>query len=161
MTNHRKGKRVRNNLVLKKISTTFKLDSQQLIDIFQLADVSIDASQLESWLKSDDDAEFKRCEDVNLAGFLNGFISDARGKKEGPAAKVEQNLSNNMILRKLNIALDLQADEVLEIFELVEISLSKHELSSFFRKPGHKHYRICEEQTLIQYLKALALKFGE
>jgi len=154
-------KRVRNNLVLKRISTIFKLEPHKLIDVFQLAEVSIKESQLEGWLKNENDPEYQPCLDIDLAGFLNGFINDARGKKEGKAAKVEHTLSNNMILRKLNIALDLQAEDVLDIFESVELTLSKHELSAFFRKPGHKHYRACEEQTLIRYLKALELKFGE
>ncbi|MCK5433009.1 MAG: DUF1456 family protein, partial [Gammaproteobacteria bacterium] len=33
------------------------------------------------------------------------------------------------------------------------------ELSAFFRKPGHKHYRNCQDQVLRKFLKGLQLKY--
>jgi uncharacterized protein YehS (DUF1456 family) len=37
--------------------------------------------------------------------------------------------------------------------------LSKHELSAFFRRPGHKHYRKCKDQGLRSFLKGIQIKF--
>ena len=62
---------------------------------------------------------------------------------------------------KLKIALDLKAHDVLHILELAEFTLSKHELSAFFRKPGHKHYRECKDQLLRNFLKGLQLKYRD
>jgi uncharacterized protein YehS (DUF1456 family) len=56
---------------------------------------------------------------------------------------------------KLKIALNLKAEDVLEILGLADFRLSKHELSAFFRKPGHKHYRECKDQILRNFLNGL------
>ena len=58
---------------------------------------------------------------------------------------------------KLKIALNMKADDVLEIMRLANFSLSKHELSAFFRKPDHKHYRKCQDQVLRYFLQGLQL----
>jgi len=60
---------------------------------------------------------------------------------------------------KLKIALNLKAEEVLAIIELAGFAMSKHELSAFFRKPGHKHYRTCHDQILRNFLKGVQLKY--
>jgi uncharacterized protein YehS (DUF1456 family) len=60
---------------------------------------------------------------------------------------------------KLKIALNLKAEDVLEILELAEFRISKHELSAFFRKPGHKHYRECKDQILRNFLQGMQLKY--
>jgi uncharacterized protein YehS (DUF1456 family) len=39
------------------------------------------------------------------------------------------------------------------------MNVSKHEVSAFFRKPGHKHYRSCGDQMLRTFLKGLQLKY--
>jgi len=60
---------------------------------------------------------------------------------------------------KLKIALNLKAEDVLEIMGLAGFCLSKHELSAFFRKPDHKHYRDCKDQVLRTFLKGMQLKY--
>ena len=67
-------------------------------------------------------------------------------------------LSNNAILMKLKIALKLQADDILAMLELAGFALSAHELSSFFRRPGHKNFRECKDQVLRKFLTGLQLK---
>jgi uncharacterized protein YehS (DUF1456 family) len=63
-----------------------------------------------------------------------------------------------MVFMKLKIALNLKAEDVLEILELSSFKLSKHELSAFYRKPGHKHYRACKDQVLRNFLQGLQQK---
>jgi len=94
-----------------------------------------------------------------LASFLDGLINEKRGKKDGPQAEPEKRLTNNIIFRKLKIALNLKDDDVLEIMSLANLRLSKHELSAFFRKPGHKNYRECQAQILRNFLKGVQLKY--
>jgi uncharacterized protein YehS (DUF1456 family) len=110
-------------------------------------------------MKKDDDPDFQSCSDSELAIFLNGLIIDRRGKKEGPLPVPEKRLTNNVIFRKLKIALDLQAEDILEILESVDVKISKHELSAFFRKPDHKHYRECKDQVLRNFIHGVQLKY--
>jgi uncharacterized protein YehS (DUF1456 family) len=132
-----------------------------MIAIFALADHAVTRAQLSDWLKKDDDPAFQSISDTDLALFLSGFINAKRGKKEGPQPEPEERLNNNIIFRKLKIALNLQAEDVVEMMALAELDMSKHELSAFFRKPDHKHYRECKDQILRHFLKGLQLKFRD
>jgi len=146
-----------NNDILRRLRYTFDFDDSKMIEVFGLADHSVTREQVSAWLKKDDDADYRSLNDKLFATFLNGLINDMRGKKEGPPAEVEEQLNNNIIFRKLKIALDLQAEEVLDILAMAGFRLGKHELSAFFRKPGHKHYRECKDQVLRSFLKGLQL----
>jgi uncharacterized protein YehS (DUF1456 family) len=94
-----------------------------------------------------------------FATFLNGLINVIRGKKDGPQPEPETRLTNNIIFRKLKIAFDLQAEDILSILSSVEFRLSKHELSAFFRKADNRHYRECKDQVLRNFLAGLQLEF--
>jgi uncharacterized protein YehS (DUF1456 family) len=85
------------------------------------------------------------------------LINDRRGRKEGVQAEPEKRLTNNLIFLKLKIALDLKAEDVLEMLNAGGVAISKHELSAFFRRPDHKHYRECKTQYLRSFLKGLQL----
>ncbi|MBE0597848.1 MAG: DUF1456 family protein [Desulfuromonadales bacterium] len=148
-----------NNDVLRRIRYIFDLSDSAMIAIFGLADCEVTREQVSDWLKKEDDPAYKKCSDAQLASFLNGLIIDKRGRKEGAQPASEKRLNNNLIFQKLKIALNLQADEVFEIMQLAEFSLSKHEISAFFRKPGHKNYRECKDQVLRNFLKGLELKY--
>ncbi len=131
----------------------------KMVELFGLADHQVTREQITSWLKKDDDTGYQRCNDTEMAIFLNGVINDKRGKKKGPQPEPEQNLNNNIIFRKLKIALDLKAEDILELMAQVDLKISKHELSAFFRRPGHKHYRECKDQISVSLLNAVQLKY--
>lgn len=147
-----------NNDILRRIRYIFDFDDSKMIAVFGLADHLVSREQISDWLKKDDDPAFRVCSDTQLAIFLNGLIIDKRGKKEGAQPEPEKRLTNNIILNKIKIALNLKAEDVLEILQLAGFQLSKHELSAFFRKPGHKHYRECKDQILRNFLKGIQLK---
>ena len=149
-----------NNDILRRIRYTFDFNDTKMIAIFDLAGHQITRSQISDWLKRDDDPAYQECSDRQLAIFLNGLINDKRGKKEGPQPEPEEHLTNNIIFMKLKIALNLKAEDVLEIMNLTDLRLSKHELSAFFRKAGHKNYRYCQDQILRNFLKGMQLKYG-
>ncbi len=130
-----------------------------MIALFALADQQVTREQISGLLITEDDPGFLKCSDTQLAGFLNGLIYDRRGKKEGPSPEPEKRLTNNSIFRKLKIALDLKGEDILHIMDLADLPMSEHELSAFFRKPGHKHYRLCKDQILRNFLKGLRLKY--
>ena len=150
-----------NNDILRRIRYTFDFDDSKMITVFGLADHQVSREQISDWLKKDDDPAYQACSDTQLAIFLNGLINDMRGRKEGAQAEPEKRLTNNIILKKLKIALNLQAEDVLEILQLAGFQLSKHELSAFFRKPGHKHYRECKDQILRNFLQGMQLKYRQ
>ena len=150
-----------NNDILRRIRYTFDFSDSKMIAIFGLADHQVTREQISDWLKSDDDPAFQEISDTRLAVFLNGLINDRRGKKEGAQPEPEQRLTNNIVFRKLKIALDLKAEDILEILGLADVHISKHELSAFFRKPGHKHYRDCKDQILRNFLNGIQLKYRD
>lgn len=144
-----------NNDIFCALRTTFAFNDQTLLEIFHLADNETTPAQLASWLSKPQTPEFAELSDPQLASFLNGLINLKRGKREGEAAKPEANLNNNMVFQKLRIALNLQADDLLTLFQQVGVELSKNEIGAFFRKPGNKHYRECSDATLRQFLQAV------
>ncbi|NOR80826.1 MAG: DUF1456 family protein [Methyloprofundus sp.] len=150
-----------NNDVLRRIRYTFDYDDAKMIALFGQADYQVTREQVSAWLKKDDDPAYKECSDTELAIFLNGLINDKRGKKPGAQPQPEQRLSNNIIFRKLKIALNLKDENILEIMERVDFRMSKHELSAFFRKQGHKNYRECQDQILRNFLNGVQLKYRE
>jgi len=66
--------------------------------------------------------------------------------------------SNNIIMKKLRIALNLKEEDLLEIFELAEFETTKPQITAIFRKKGHKHYRECQDQMMKNFLAGLAIK---
>ena len=148
-----------NNDILRRIRYAFDFNDKKMISIFTQADCAVTREEISDWLKKDDDPAFQVCSDTQFAIFLNGLINDRRGKREGPQPEPEKRLSNNIILTKLKIALNYKAEDMLEVFALAGTSVSKPELSAFFRKPGHKHYRECKDQLLRKFLQGLQMKF--
>jgi uncharacterized protein YehS (DUF1456 family) len=150
-----------NNDILRRIRYTFDLSDSQMIAIFRQADHEVTREEISDWLKKDDDPAFKDCSDTRMAIFLNGFINKRRGKREGAQPKPETRLNNNIIFTKLKIALNLKAEEIIELLALAGFHIGKHELSAFFRRPDHKHYRECKDQILRNFLKGVQLKVRE
>ncbi len=150
-----------NNDILRRLRYIFNFGDSKMIALFGLADHQVTREQISNWLKKDDDPAYHECRDTQLAIFLNGLINDKRGKKEGAQPEPEIHLTNNIIFMKLKIALNLRAEDVLKIMELAGFRMSRHELSAFFRKPGHKHYRECKDQILRNFLKGMQLKFRD
>lgn len=148
-----------NNDILRRLRYILDLSDSMMITVFGQADLEVDREQISNWLKRDDDPDYQNCYDKQLAIFLNGLINYRRGKKEGAQPKPETRLTNNIILKKLRIAFDLKSEDMLEIIDNAGLALSKHELSAFFRKPDHKHYRECKDQVLRNFLQGLQAKY--
>jgi len=149
---------VTNNDVLRRLRYILDLNDDDMMALFTLGGRATSRAEVSDWLKREDDPAFRKCPDRSLAVFLNGLIADRRGVKEGGLPPAEEQLNNNIIFRKLKIAFDLQAEDVLALLELADFRLSKHELSAFFRKAGHKHYRECKDQILRNFLGGLQIK---
>lgn len=144
-----------NNDVLRRVRYMFYYSDLKMIALFKLANCDVKKSEVSAWLKKEEDAAAVEITDRELSLFFNGLIIEKRGKREGPQPEPEDPLSNNMILRKLKIALDLKTDDILALFESIEKPITKSELSDFFRKANHKLYRPCGDQYLRNFLNAL------
>jgi Uncharacterized protein conserved in bacteria len=137
----------------------FDFNDPLLLSIFKLGGREVSKPELASLLAREGEPDFALCEDELLARFLNGLIINNRGAKDDGTPEPEPDLSNNMVLRKLRIALNLQADDLLEILKLNECTLSKHELSALFRRPDHKNYRECQDELLCNVLDGMKKRY--
>jgi len=147
-----------NNDILRRLRFIFDFSDSQMMALFASGGFNASRELVSDWLKTDDKPDFKALRDVHLAIFLNGLINKKRGEREGEKPEPEKKLNNNIIFRKLKIALDYKDEQILETMELAGFPLSKHELSAFFRKPEHKNYRECQSQVLRNFLKGLQFK---
>jgi uncharacterized protein YehS (DUF1456 family) len=67
-------------------------------------------------------------------------------------------VTNNDILKKLRIALELKDTDIIEILRLADFEVSRPELSALFRNPENKNYRECGDQLLRRFLDGLIIK---
>jgi len=148
-----------NNDILRRLRYTFDINDSDMISLFASGGIEVNRTQISAWLKKDDDPACKELIDVHLAAFLNGFINQKRGKREGPQPKPEAALNNNLIFMKLRIALNLKDDAIISILKSVDLVIGKPELSAFFRRYDHKNRRHCKDQVLRNFLHGLQLKY--
>lgn len=147
------------NDIIRRLRFAFDLKDSDVIEMFDLAGLSINRAQVNNWLLKDEDPSFEEIGHQQLAYFLNGLIIYCRGKKDGELPVAETNLNNNIIFRKLRIALNFKDDDILRILEKEGMNISKHELSAFFRKPGQSQYKACKDQILRKFIYGLQVKY--
>ncbi len=117
--------------------------------------------------ENEEKEEGMECTNLMLESFLNGFIIFKRGRQEPKAGQGPKQIltlkagksSNNVMLKKLKIALNLTSEDMLDIFNKVGVQVSKSELSAFFRKEGHKHYRSCLDKYARSFLNGLTVVY--
>lgn len=146
-----------NSDVLRRLRYTFNLSDTHVIKLFTDGGLEVNRELISNLMKKEDDPNFAPCSNKQLNAFLNGLILEKRGAKPNSeaTAPLEDSLSNNIILRKLKIALELKEADVLEIMRLSGMPLGRAELSALFRHPEHHHYRPCQDQLLRNFLKGL------
>lgn len=66
-------------------------------------------------------------------------------------------MSNNDILKKLRIALQLRDDDIIEILRHADFKVTKTELSAFFRNEDHPNYKPLGDQILRKFLNGLII----
>lgn len=148
-----------NNDILRSLRYTFDLGDDQMIKLFGSGGLEVTRTQVCDWLKREDDPELKAIYDFQLASFLNGFINEKRGKKDGEQPVAEKKLNNNIVLRKLKIALGMKDTDILDVLLLVDFHLSKSELSAFFRNPDQSQFKYCKDQIMRNFLHGLKRKY--
>jgi uncharacterized protein YehS (DUF1456 family) len=147
---------LKTNDILYKIQKALSLTSEDILKAYELESYKMNLEHLNSLLKKRQDRGFKLCSYEELGVFLDGLVTLKRGpspKKNNEDEVVE--LTNNLILKKLRIALELKEAETEIIFSLGEAELSKQQLASLFRKEGHKNFKACSDELLNAFLDGL------
>ena len=67
---------------------------------------------------------------------------------------------NNLILKKICIALDLKNQDVKELVELGGISLSRSRVKSFFVNAASRHYVTCNDRVINAFFVGLSVMKG-
>ncbi|WP_409296799.1 DUF1456 family protein [Peribacillus sp. SCS-26] len=165
-----------NNDIL--IRTRYALDikNSDMVEIFKLGGVDVSKDEVLKLLtKTRDSYEDEpeenddqlKCNNRMLESFLNGLITFKRGRQEpkpgqsevpAPPERTEGHI-NNILLKKIKIALALTSEDMLDIFDRAGISVTKGELGALLRKEGHKNYKECGDKFARNFLKGLALTY--
>lgn len=149
------------NDILRRLRYALKVNDAQVGRIIANTGRSASATEVASWLKREDDPGLVEIPDAMLCSFLDGLIIEKRGARaDGAVPEPLQSLSNNEILKKVRIALELRDDDLITVFKRVEFVVTKAELGSFFRHEGHRNYRKCPEQVLRKFLQGLGKEPG-
>lgn len=154
-----------NNLVLRRLRYALNLREESMVDIFALSAHKITKFSISCLLKKDDDEAFVECTDVVLEKFLDGLIIKNRGVREDNASNPAKSttevvrLNNNIIMKKLRIALEFKDDDMLDVMKKAGFRFSKTELTALFRKRGTRNFKPCGNQLLRNFLIGLCEKF--
>ncbi|MCF6205894.1 MAG: DUF1456 family protein [Sulfurovum sp.] len=147
---------VKTNEVLYRIQQALNLTPEEMLEAYALAKYPMTREHLEALLKRKQDKDALPCSYEELGVFLDGLILLKRGpspKKSESDEVVE--LTNNLILKKLRIALELKEPETELIFNMGDVMLTKQELKSLFRNENHKNFKSCPDALLLAFLEGL------
>lgn len=162
-----------NNDILTRLRYALDIKDRDMVEVFRLGGVETTKDQVIKLMdkkKDDSEEEFsentyvEKCSNQMLDSFLNGLIISQRGKQENKPEQATQPTSevehmNNLLLKKVKIALSLTSDDVLEILDEVGVKISKSELSAVLRKEGHRNFKVCGDRYARNFLKGLALRY--
>ncbi|TGE39183.1 DUF1456 family protein [Desulfosporosinus fructosivorans] len=170
-----------NNDILIRLRYALDVRDIDMVKIFELGGLELTQEQVRKLLiksketyrynnevEDDDQVEETeeniKCKNSTLESFLNGYIILKRGKQDPkPGQPVRPVLMksenpNNMLLKKLKIALSLTSDDMLDILVKAGVIVTKGELSAILRSEGHKNYKECGDKYARNFLKGLAIK---
>ena len=148
-----------NNDFLRRLRYALNIKDNVMVQIFKKGNIVLTRENVIDYLKKDIDEGFKKLNNNDLIAFLDGLIIQKRGKREDgtpiPQVKVTKNNLNNILLRKLRIALSFKSYDMIKIFKLGGVEISEGELSALFRSEDHKNYKECGDKYIRVFLKGL------
>ena len=170
-----------NNDILIRLRYALDIKDMDMVEIFGLGGIKITKEEVQEILvksknrsnNETEDEEFqandytKILDNYMLESFLNGLIIYKRGvqdskpedsEKQVPMLMDNRNV-NNILLKKVKIALSLTSEDMLDILKDTGATLSKSELSAVLRKEGHRNYKECGDRYARNLLKGLAIRY--
>jgi uncharacterized protein YehS (DUF1456 family) len=149
-----------NNDILRRLRFVFDFNNAKMVKIFAKAGHEVSVEDIINLLKKEEEEGYKACNDTSMCQFLDGLIIEKRGLREGAEIpKPVSNLNNNLIFKKLRVALEMREEDILATLALADVPLTKSELSALFRNPDHKHFKTCGDQILRNFIRGLSLKY--
>jgi len=144
------------NDILFKITDALHLDNKMVIEAYRLAEYEMSEERLTNILKRRQDKGYEEATFEELGIFLDGLVL----LKRGPSDKVANDdeavaLTNNLILKKIRVAMELKEPELVILFALAEVNLTKRQIGSLFRKEGGKNFKECSDELLMAFLEGL------
>ena len=144
------------NDILFKIKTALSLDDEMIIKAYSLVEHDMKKDRLTNILKKHQDKGYEEATYEELGLFLDGLVLLKRGVSSTPKDENEiVELTNNLILKKLRVALELKEAELVILFALAEVSITKRQIGSLFRKEGGKNFKSCSDELLLSFLEGL------
>ncbi|MGN7178153.1 DUF1456 family protein [Cytobacillus sp. SAFR-174] len=160
-----------NNDILIRLRYALEIKNSEMAEIFKLGGTEVSVPEVVRILKKSDDEEENdsqiKLTNSMLNSFLNGFIIYKRGRQEPKPGQTNtpeptlENYSNinNILLKKIKIALSLTTEDMIDVFKKAGLNVSKGELGAFLRKEGHKNYKVCLDNFARNFLKGLTIKY--
>jgi len=149
-----------NNDLLRRLRYALNLNVVSIAELCVLGGHEIGPADVLKFLKKEDEHGFAVCDDAFMAAFLDGLITSRRGPRNaqpGEVLSTGAQLNNNLILRKLRIALELTDADMLALFRQAGVFISKAELSALFRGVGQRNFKECGDQLLRNFVRGLTL----
>jgi len=144
------------NDILFKIQRALSLDNKSIIEAYALAEYTMTEERLVNILKKHQDKGYEEATYEELGVFLDGLVLLKRGPSDKVADENEAvALTNNLILKKIRVAMELKEAELMILFALAEVTLTKRQIGSLFRKEGGKNFKVCSDELLIAFLDGL------
>ena len=144
------------NDILHRIRTALTLSPEAMESIYALEGYPITPERIAAITARLGTPGAQECTYEELGIFLDGLIHLKRGTiTNPPPPDAEIVLDNNLILKKLRIALQLKDPEILIVFGLAERKLSISQIKDLFRNPAHPKYRSCSDAILNDFLIGL------
>ncbi len=144
-----------NNYKLSLLMNSLKLSKTDILKSYKLVDKKITQDDVDDILREPSDEKFVLLSDEGFEMFLNGFIIYKRGPSDKKAKKQKIYFSNNIILKKLKIALNLKDEDIIKVFQNDGLEITKSQLTAYFRRDGHINYRKCSDSLLKRFINGL------
>lgn len=152
-----------NNDRFTRLRYALDIKDNDLVKIFELGGVTITKEEVRRLFKKIDPETYEReLTNEQFERFLNGMIISQRGvreKSKEPILELHNGNANNLLLKKLKIALSLTSEEMLTILDKAGVKVSKSELGAILRKEGHRNYKPCGDKYARNFLKGLMLEY--
>jgi len=144
------------NDILFKLKNALSLSYEDMIKAYALADYKMTQERLESILKRRQDKGYAEASYEELGVFLDGLVLLKRGPSDKVATDEEAvPLTNNLILKKVRVAMNFKEAELIILFALAGVELTKRQIGSLFRKEGTKNFKTCSDELLMAFLEGL------
>ena len=140
--------------ILQEIKSALNLNRAQIIYIYELENYFISKDRLDAILKNSAKKGTSKATYEELGIFLDGLIQYKRGTSKQKIIE-EVILDNNLILKKLRVALNLKEYELVLIFELADFKINKSTIKDMFRSHKHSKLKECDNKTLKAFLIGL------